>query len=156
MKKLILLFALLTSGLFTETTFSQTDTRNNIESQPMWGPVGYNYVEYYYLIDIESYYSIKKHKFIVFEDGYWISQYSLPERFLDFDVYSARVVVINEPRPYLRHKEHWSIYPWTSEGKNLQVIRDSEEVKYMISKNHPKHAKWVEMKRNERRNRWRS
>lgn len=120
----------------------------------MWGPVGHNYVDYYYLPDIETYYYVKKHKFIYYEGGFWISRYALPERFEGFDVYNAKVIVINEPRPYLRHKDHWAIYPWIDEGNNQQIIRDSHEIKYMINKNHPRHSEWVELQRNERRNRW--
>jgi hypothetical protein len=156
MKKLILIFILLTGSLFFEATFAQVKTKDNIESQPMWGPVGYAYVDYYYLPDIETYYYIKKHKFVYFEDGFWISRYALPEKYNGYDVYNGRVIVINEPRPYLRHKDHWAKYPWTNEGKNQQIIRDSQEIKYMINKNHPGHSKWVEMKKNERRNKWKS
>ncbi len=28
----------------------------NVDRQPVWGPTGYDYVEYYYLPDIEVYY----------------------------------------------------------------------------------------------------
>lgn len=30
----------------------------NIVSQPVWGPTGYDYARYYYLPDIDAYYSI--------------------------------------------------------------------------------------------------
>ena len=60
MKKLLLLLVFLTSYLLIETTSAQVKTKDNIAKQPIWGPVGYNYVKYYYLQDIQTYYNVNK------------------------------------------------------------------------------------------------
>src|SRR3989339_76663 len=110
MKKLILLVVLCTSGLLSQTTYAQVTFRINIGSQPIWGPVGYDHVEYYYLPDIDAYYYVPRHQFIFFERGRWIIRTSLPVRYRNYDMYNARKIVINEPRPYLRHNEYKSRY----------------------------------------------
>ena len=60
MKKLIIIIALFTSGLLCETTYAQVRFRVNISSQPIWGPVGYDHVEYYYLPDIDAFVDVYK------------------------------------------------------------------------------------------------
>ena len=90
MKKLILLFALFISGLLCGTTYAQVSVKVNIADQPIWGPVGYDHVEYYYLPDIEAYYYVPRHKFFYMEDGRWISRSSLPARYNNYDVYNSR------------------------------------------------------------------
>lgn len=52
MKKLILTFALiLTCSAYTMQA-QRVSVNINIGSQPAWGPVGYDYVDYYYMPDI--------------------------------------------------------------------------------------------------------
>jgi hypothetical protein len=43
----------------------------NIGSQPVWGPVGYDYVDYYYLPDIDAYYYVPERQFIYLSNGRW-------------------------------------------------------------------------------------
>jgi hypothetical protein len=73
----------------------------NIGSQPVWGPVGYDYVDYYYLPDIDAYYYVPERQFIYLSNGRWIFASSLPVAYRHYDLYSGYKVVINEPRPYL-------------------------------------------------------
>jgi hypothetical protein len=151
MKKLILLFTLCLSGLLCETTFAQVTFRVNISSQPIWGPVGYDHVDYYYLPDIEAYYNVSGHKYIYMENGRWVSRSYLPQRYSHYDMYNSRKVVINEQKPYLRHQEYRAKYATSNERSNQQLIRDSHESKYFVIKNHPEHSKWKDNKRNQGR-----
>lgn len=60
MKKLILTFALiLTCSAYTMQA-QRVSVNINIGSQPAWGPVGYDYVDYYYMPDIDCYYSVNQ------------------------------------------------------------------------------------------------
>lgn len=152
MKKLFFLLAFLAAGLYSEKTFSQITFRVNISSQPIWGPVGYDHVEYYYLPEIEAYYYVPRHKFIYFENGRWLTRSRLPFRYNNYDFYNARKIVVNEPRPYLRHREYRERYVQNQERSNQGIIRDSRESKYFVNKNHPEHSKWKESKRNQGRN----
>src|ERR1043166_2411289 len=72
----------------------------NVDRQPVWGPTGYDHVEYYYLPDIESYYNVPQHKFYYNEGGRWIGRSQLPARYHDYDLYSAHKVVVNERSPF--------------------------------------------------------
>jgi hypothetical protein len=152
MKKLILLFALCLTGLLSETAIAQVTLRVNIASQPIWGPVGYDHVEYYYLPDIESYYYVPGHKYIYMENGRWISRSYLPQRYNNYDMYNSRKVVINDQKPYLRHKEYRAKYASSDDRSDRQSIRDSRDSRYFVIKNHPEHSKWKENMKNRGQN----
>jgi hypothetical protein len=151
MKKLILLLVLFSSGLLCTTAFSQVTLRVNIARQPIWGPVGYDHVDYYYLPDIEAYYYVPSHKYIYMDNGRWISRYNLPSRYKNYDVYNSRRVVINESKPYLRHNDFKARYAVSHERSNQQSIRDSHETKYFENKRHPEHSKWKDVKKTQRK-----
>ena len=151
MKKLILLFALCISGLLCETSFAQVQIRVNIVSQPIWGPVGYDYVDYYYLPDIETYYYVPSHKYIYVENGNWVTRSYLPPRYRGYDMYKTRIVVVNEPKPYLHHNDYRVRYASSNDRLNRQSIRDSRDSKYFENKNHPEHSKWKQNKGNQGR-----
>jgi hypothetical protein len=151
MKKLILLFVLCTSGLLCKTTYAQIKFSVNIDLQPIWGPVGYDHVEYYFLPEIDAYYYVPTQKYIFEENGSWVTRDRLPERYRGHDMYNTRKVVINEPKPYLHHQENREKYGHQNEHSNQQNIRDSHESKYFENKNHPEHSKWKEQKKNEKK-----
>jgi len=143
MKKLILLLALITSGWLSQTTFAQITFKVNISSQPIWGPTGYDYVEYYYLPDIEVYYNVSSHRYVYFANNRWISSSYLPVRYKNYDVYNSRKIVINEYKPYMRHKNNK--YKYNNQHykySNHGSIRDSHDERYFQNKNHPEHYKY--------------
>jgi len=150
MKKLLLLLVLCTGSLMYSTSYAQLSLRVNISSQPIWGPTGYDHVDYYYLPDIEAYYSVDRHRYYYMEHGSWIGRTNLPERYRNYDVYNSRKIVINESRPYLRHKEFKERYAISNERYNPQPIRDSHEPRYFENKKHPEHSKWKEYRKGQR------
>jgi hypothetical protein len=105
MKKLMLLSLILAFVAITNPSIAQVKVNVNINvgTQPEWGPVGYDHVDYYFLPDIEAYYYVPQRQFIYMEGPRWVFAASLPARFGTFDLYRGYKVVINEPRPYLRH-----------------------------------------------------
>lgn len=150
MKKVIFLCALFLGTTLFESVNAQVTLRVNIDTQPIWGPVGYDHVEYYYLPDIDSYYYVPQHKFVYLEGGRWISRANLPQRYSNYDMYSSRKVVLNENRPYLRDKEYRTRYASTNERSDQVSIRDSHDSKYFVNKNHPEHSKWKDNQGNQR------
>jgi len=105
MKK-IMFFALLTTTCFISKQADaqvKVDVNINVGTQPGWGPSGYDYVDYYYIPDVDVYYYVPKHQFIYFESGRWIFAGSLPARCRSYDLYRGYKVILNEPRPYLHH-----------------------------------------------------
>jgi len=153
MKKLILLTALIIGGFLFQKTDAQVSVKVNIGVQPIWGPIGYDYVEYYYIPDIEAYYYVPKHKFIYFEGNRWVSRSTLPPRYYNFDLYKVDKVVINEPKPYYRHNDYKVKYVSYRGRHNQQIIRDCREERYYEIKEHPEHNRWKEIKQREKQER---
>ena len=120
---------------------AQVSVSVNISSQPLWGPVGYSHVEYYYLPQYEVYYSVPRAQFVYLDGGNWIFASALPPRFGTVNVYNTYKVVINQPTPYLYYKTHKVKYAKYKGGSYKQaVIRDSREPKYYVVKGHPNYG----------------
>ncbi len=143
MKKVII------CGIFflTAATFKNADAQVrvnlnvNIGSQPNWGPVGYDYVEYYYLPDVEAYYYVPRRQFVYLSGGRWIFSGYLPPAYRSYDLYSGYKVVVNQPRAYQYYSTHKVKYAGYRGNRGGQVIiRNSNDPKYYVVKGHPKHS----------------
>ncbi|RPI05463.1 MAG: hypothetical protein EHM64_06440 [Ignavibacteriae bacterium] len=115
----------------------------NADRQPVWGPAGYDYVEYYYLPDIEVYYSVPQHKYFYYERGRWIGRSSLPSRYRGYNLYNSYKVVVNEPTPFRNHRTYRDKYSSYKGRHDQQPIRDARDPKYYGNPNHPEHNNWV-------------
>ena len=142
MKKLVLITAILFASIVSsQRALSQVSLgiNVNIGSQPVWGPVGYDYVEYYYMPDIDVYYYVPRRQFIYLSGANWVFAASLPSRYRSYNIYSGYKVVINEPRPYL-HADVYRVKYKPYRGRHDQVIiRNSNDEKYYVVKGHPKY-----------------
>ncbi len=88
---------------------AQVSVNVNIGSPPLWGPVGYTEVQYYYLPDVEAYYDVQTSMFIYYGGGVWIRRAYLPTRYRYYDLYSGYKVVLTDYRgnePYIHFKNH--------------------------------------------------
>ena len=71
-------FFLLIAALFIVAVFGTAQAQVNvglhvnIGTQPIWGPTGYDHVEYYYLPDIEAYYYVPQARFYYQDGGRWV------------------------------------------------------------------------------------
>lgn len=135
MKKLFILMGIAIGLLTTQTADAQirVNANINIGNQPAWGPVGYDHVDYYYMPDIDVYYSVPERRYIYLDGGKWLFATTLPSRYRGFNLYAAPKIVINEPRPYLRADVYRVKYKGWKGPKQI-VIRDSDDEKY---RNHP-------------------
>jgi hypothetical protein len=124
----------------------------NIERQPIWGPAGYDHVEYYYLPDIECYYNVPQQRWYYFERGRWINSSSLPPRYRGFDLYHSYKVVVNERDPYRHHDTYRAKYSSYRGHHDQQVIRDSRDSRYFVNKNHPEHGNWEKQQKHDNGN----
>ena len=123
----------------------------NLDSQPIWGPVGNDYVENYYLPDAEAYYNVPSHRFYYYEGGRWISRASLPARF-HFDLYNSHKVVINEKEPWRNHNTYRDKYASFRGVHDQSPIRDSRDSKYFGNSRHPEHNNWVQQQKHDNGN----
>jgi hypothetical protein len=119
----------------------------NLDRQPIWGPTGYDHVEYYYLPDVDAYYNVPRHRFYYNENGRWINRTSLPPRYRDYDLYNSHKVVMNERTPWRNHEMNRDKYSSYKGNHDQQTIRDSRETKYFANKNHPEHQNWVKQQK---------
>ena len=101
MKKIILSMLLAVAALFAvNSSQAQVSVNINIGSQPQWGPSGYDYAEYYYMPDIETYYYVPRRQFVYLSGSRWVFSTSLPSPYANYDLYSGYKVVVNRPHAY--------------------------------------------------------
>lgn len=137
MKKLMFLIMLTTAGLSINKAVAQVSINVNIGSQPLWGPVGYDHVDYYYLPEIESYYYVPERQFIYLSNGNWIFSAGVPPRYQGYDLYRGYKVVINSPKPYRYYSTHKVKYAKYRSNHAQPVIKYSKSPKYYVVKGHP-------------------
>lgn len=86
-----------------QTANAQVSLNVNIGSQPNWGPRGYDYVEYYYMPEVRSYYHVPSKRFVYLNGNNWVHRKSLPKAYRHYNLHNTRKIVINQPTPYLRN-----------------------------------------------------
>jgi hypothetical protein len=144
MKKLLMVAAVFTCGFLCQQANAQVKVNFsvNLGQQPVWGPVGYDHADYYYMPDIDCYYDINRQQFIYFSGNRWIFAQQLPPRYQSYNLYNTYKVVVNEPRPYMHADVYRNKYR-TAPREEQMVIRDSREEKYFQVKDHPRHNEWT-------------
>ena len=157
MKKLILLTMLGLASAIAQPSSAQVNVSINIGSQPQWGPSGYNYVDYYYMPEIESYYSVPTKKFIYYSGNTWVHSRALPTRYRSYDLYSGPKYVINAPRPYLQHHVYKVKYSkqkphYARRSENRHYEKQYSSGKHYGGKNHGKKHHKNDRKHDHRRN----
>lgn len=131
MKKITLISALFLSALLFKSADAQISVNVNIGAQPAWGPVGYDYVENYYLPDIDVYYDVPAHQYVYLNNNVWVRSRALPARYANYNIYNGYKVVINEPRPWLRADVIRTKYVGYKGRRDQVIIRNSKDVKYV-------------------------
>jgi hypothetical protein len=134
MKRSFMILALITGSIGFSAT-AQVNVNVNIGNQPAWGPVGYERVDYYYMPDIDAYYYVPQRQFIYLEGRNWIFATGLPYRYRNYDLYRGYKVVVNEPRPYLRHKMYRQQYGHYRGIRGQHIIRDDHNERYRYRNN---------------------
>jgi hypothetical protein len=146
MKKILLLVAVVIAILVSDNIQAQVSVNFdvNIRRQPVWGPTGYDHVEYYYFPDIECYYYVSKGRFVYFDNGEWRFASQLPGRFGNYDLDHAYKVVVNDFKPYLNHPYYRDKYARVivEHHEPQPVIRESSDPRYYQIKEHPRHGEW--------------
>jgi hypothetical protein len=132
------------------TAQATIDINFNLDKQPVWGPAGYDYVEYYYLPDIETYYSVPQQRYYYYEKGGWRNSSNLPSRLAHYKFYDSYKVVVNEKNPWRNHKKYKVKYLDYKNRNDQKFIRDSRDARYFVIKNHPEHNNWVKKQKTEK------
>ena len=133
MKKILIASIILTALIFTNETKAQVrvGVNINIGSQPAWGPVGYDHVDYYYLPDIGMYYYVPTHEYIYLRGNRWIHTTVIPTPYAGFDFYHSYKVVINGVQnPWLHAADYRVKYAQFKGRKVENHIYNNHDVKY--------------------------
>jgi len=112
--------------LFCVANTIQAQVSVNVNlNPPLWGPVGYTDVRYYYLPDVEAYYDVQTSVFIYNRGGKWIRRRHLPAQYNTYDLYSGYKVVMSDYRgntPYNDFKSHKIKYAKGYHDKSQKTI----------------------------------
>ncbi|PWA07569.1 hypothetical protein [Flavobacterium laiguense] len=114
----------------------------NIGRPPVWGPVGYNDVDYYYLPDIEVYYDIRASQYIYFGNGNWVRTRQLPNRCRKYNLHNGYKVVLTDyhgNRPYSHFNSHKVKYYKGYKGKPQKNRGDYSEHRDYDNHDHDNH-----------------
>ncbi len=131
MKKIILISGLLFVVLFGSIHAQQISVNININNQPAWGPVGYDYARYYYFPDMDCYYDINRAMFYFMNDGYWVSSRYLPSMYHSYNLYGVYKVVVNDYQPWRYYRNHRRLYAkYRGHHHNQHVIYKSKDRRY--------------------------
>ena len=121
MKKILLGTAFMAGALML-THQSQAQVRVginvNIGDQPSWRDTRYDYVEYYYLPDIETYYYVPGRQFIYLSGGQWLRSSNLPPRYRSYNLNTGYKVVVNRPNAYQYYQQDRVRYHGNNSWKN--------------------------------------
>lgn len=118
----------LSAIILISVTMAAKAQNANVSSQPLWGPTGYQQADYYYLPDVQTYYSVASRQFIFLNNGRWLYAAGLPAQYKNYDLYSGYKVVINRPRPFLNFSQDKILYAKFKGKKHKQIsIREAHE-----------------------------
>ena len=126
MKKIIIaaVIALGIMNFTAQDARAQVSVNVNIGSQPMWGPAGYDYVQYYYIPEYNVYYDVMSRQYIYLNGQRWIHARALPPRFGHIDMYRTYKVVVNRHNPYRYNHMHMRDYGHYRGHRNQRMLRD--------------------------------
>lgn len=110
MKKLILMSAIVLGGFGIKTASAQFGIHVNLHlGTPVYVAPQPVYDDYYYLPEVEAYYSVGENCYYYEDGGNWIAAVYLPGR-RDFDWRYSTHYEIRGNRPYMQHNEYRSRY----------------------------------------------
>lgn len=154
MKKLLFALFLIAGGAtISSSANAQVSININIGNQPAWGPTGYDYVQYYYLPDINAYYDVARAQYIYLNRKRWVYARQLPTRYRNYNIYNSYKVVVNRANPYRNNAMDFRAYGKYKGVHNQPMIRDAHEQKYFINKGNRYHDQYNN-KRQNKRNDW--
>jgi hypothetical protein len=127
MKKIILatMIAFGILGFANGEANAQVNVSINISSQPAWGPVGYNYAEYYYIPEYNIYFDIARNKYVYLNNRRWVHVAVLPPHLRHIDLYRTHKVVINQHNPFRYNDRHIREYGNYRNPRPQVALRDS-------------------------------
>lgn len=143
MKNMIAIVAIMMMGVAAvpQKAEAKINIQININTQPIWGPVGYDYAQFYYFPDHNFYYDVNRSQYVIRKNNKWMYTKNVPAGYR-FNPYTAYKVVLNESTPFQNNSKHVRFYAqYKGKGNQQQLIRDSRDSRYYGNQEHPMYAK---------------
>lgn len=121
---------------------AQVSVNINIGQQPLWGPVGYDYAQFYYIPELNVYYDVMNALFYYQHGRRWIHGPALPPRFAHYDLYRLHKFVINQSHPFRYNNRHMNQYRNYRTMQHQVAIRDARDHRYYANPRHPMHHQY--------------
>ncbi|GHE34749.1 hypothetical protein [Sphingobacterium griseoflavum] len=118
---------------------AQVNVQINIGSQPAWGPVGYDYVRYYYLPEMDIYYDVVGRRYTYPHGRRWVTTRTLPRRYRHVDMHRTYKVVLNNSQPWRNHHNIRKQYGHYAHNHSQRVLRDHRGHEKHLRKKPAKH-----------------
>ena len=135
MKKIILILSIIFSLSLINAAQAQVNVSVNINSQPAWGPTGYDNANYYYFPDLNVYFDVNNTLFYYLSGSKWVSNRYLPNKYANNDLYSMHKVVINNSStPWKNNQQHQKEYSNYKNNNKQGAIKNSSDSRYDQSK----------------------
>lgn len=131
--------------LLPNYNYPSVDVTINIDLQPAWGPIGYDYAAYYYMPEINIYYDVNHSRFYYQSNNRWIGVEYLPPSYRVYDLFKIYKVVINYDHPWEYNRNHRSQYKHYRNDRSQIPIRLSNDHRY--SKSWDNLRPWVDPNR---------
>lgn len=119
--------------LLPNYNYPSVDVTINIDLQPAWGPIGYDYAAYYYMPEINIYYDVNHSRFYYQSNNRWIGVEYLPPSYRVYDLFKIYKVVINYDHPWEYNRNHRSQYKHYRNDRSQIPIRLSNDHRYSKS-----------------------
>ena len=127
MKKLVLISAIVSGIVFanSQAAKAQLGIRVNLNfgHAPVYvapAPAPVAVADFYYLPDVEAYYSVRANLYYYFDGNCWVSAAFLPGRFHDYRWDTCRHFAVNEAQPYMHHDVYRARFGGMPQGNYYQ------------------------------------
>ena len=118
------------TNLIPSYDYPSAEITINIDLQPAWGPIGYDYAAYYYMPEINIYYDINRSLFYYQSNNRWIGVKYLPPSYRVYDLFKIYKVVINYDNPWKYNRNHRTQYKHYRDDRTQTTIRMSNDKRY--------------------------
>lgn len=119
----------------TNVAQAQVNVNVNLNSQPAWGPTGYDNANYYYFPSLNVYFDVNNSLFYYLSGSKWKSDRYLPSQYSNDDLYNTYKVVINDNKtPWKSNSQHQKNYSQYKSNNKQEAIRNSSDSRYSQSK----------------------
>jgi hypothetical protein len=133
MKKLMTISAIVLAALLSKNADAQVGIHVNLNighPRPVIVAQAPVYDDYYYLPEVEAYYSVPQQVYYYMDGGRWTSARYLPGKYHNYDWRSARRYEVHAQRPYMNHDSYRSQYGGFNNRYNDNDNRYSNNERY--------------------------